>query len=44
MYDAVSDHAKAYIDNKYPCNSGGWIHFRVLDEAGYEDIVRILHA
>ena len=26
VYDKVSDKAKEVIDNKYPCNDGGWIH------------------
>lgn len=35
IYEEVSTYAKKYIDNKYPCGDGGWIHFRVLNEAHY---------
>ncbi|MCQ2082868.1 MAG: DUF3788 domain-containing protein [Lachnospiraceae bacterium] len=44
VYDKVSEQAKEVIDNKYPCNDGGWIHFRVTDEASYADIVKIMEA
>ncbi len=42
VYDKVSEQAKEVIDNKYPCNDGGWIHLRVTDEASYADIVKIM--
>lgn len=42
IYKDVSAYAKNYIDNKYLCNDGGWIHFRVLNEDHYEDIKKIL--
>ena len=44
VYDKVSELAKEVIDNKYPGNDGGWIHFRVTDEASYADIVKIMEA
>lgn len=42
VYDKVSDKAKEVIDNKYPCNDGGWIHFHVKNDNDYSDIVRIM--
>ncbi len=42
VYNTVSDYAKEIIDNRYPCNNGGWIHFRVRNEKDYSDIVQIL--
>ena len=32
VYDQLGYDAKNYIDNKYPCNDGGWIHYRVTDK------------
>ena len=32
VYEKLDEYAKEYIDNKYPCNDGGWIHYRVTDE------------
>ena len=29
VYDTVSDYARGFIDNKYPCGGGGWIHYSV---------------
>lgn len=29
VYAKVSDCAKEYTDDKYPCGNGGWIHYRV---------------
>ncbi len=44
VYENVSEYAKELIDNKYPCNNGGWIHFRVNSEESYRDIVSIMEA
>ena len=30
------------IDNKYPCNDGGWIHYRVISSHDLEDIKTLL--
>ncbi len=30
------------IDNKYPCNDGGWIHDRVTDRAQLADVKTLL--
>ena len=46
QYDRVFDHAQAYmqnyIDNKYPCGDGGWIHYRITCEEQLEDIKKLL--
>ena len=28
--------------NKYPCSDGDWIHYRVICQEHYEDILKIL--
>ena len=42
VYDQMLPYTQNYIDNKYPCGEGGWIHYRVLDEAHLEDVLRLL--
>ena len=42
VYDRLDDYAKNYIDNKYPCNDGGWIHYRVTDKEQFADILSLL--
>ena len=32
VYNRVSEYTQKYIDNKYPCSDGGWIHYRILYE------------
>jgi len=41
VYENVSEYAKELIDHKYPCNNGGWIHFRVNSGKSYQDIITI---
>jgi hypothetical protein len=41
-YDDMTDYTKEYIDNKYPCSDGGWIHYRVLKEEHLQDIEKLL--
>lgn len=43
VYDKISEYTKNYLDNKYPCNDGGWIHYRVLDQDNCKDIKLILN-
>ena len=33
-----------YIDNKYPCGNGGWVHYRVLSEEDLDDAKLLLSA
>lgn len=42
VYGYVQTYTQAYIDHKYPCGDGGWIHYRVTCEDHYGDIQRIL--
>ena len=46
QFDSVYDQMQAYtqncIDNRYPCGEGGWIHYRVLNEEHFNDIMRLL--
>ncbi len=42
VYDQLGDYTKNYIDNKYPCNNGGWIHDRVTDRAQLADAKTML--
>lgn len=42
VYDQVSKKTQEVIDHKYTCSNGGWIHFRVIDEASYDDITKIM--
>ena len=42
VYDRLDDYARNYIDNKYPCNDGGWIHYRVTGGEQLADILSFL--
>ncbi len=42
VYDKLGNYTKDYIDNKYPCNNGGWIHDRVTDRAQLADAKTML--
>lgn len=42
VYDGLSPDTKKLVDNKYPCGSGGWIHYRVLSEQNFADIIKLL--
>ncbi len=42
VYDRLGDDAQKYIDNKYPCNDGGWIHYRVTDKEQLADAQTML--
>lgn len=42
VYDQLGDYAKSYIENEYPCNDGGWIHYRVTDKAQLADAQTML--
>lgn len=42
VYHNVHEYTKDYIDNKYPCSDGGWIHYRVLSEEHLKDIKKLL--
>ena len=42
VYGDVQAYTKEYIDNKYPCGDGGWIHYRVTCKEQLGDIEKIL--
>ena len=42
VYGQLQVYTQNYIDNKYPCGKGGWIHYRVLNEEHFQDIMRLL--
>jgi hypothetical protein len=42
IYNQVDIYTQGYIDNKYQCNNGGWIHYRVTNEKHFNDIKTIL--
>lgn len=42
VYKDVEQYTQNYIDNKYPCSDGGWIHYRVMCKAHLEDIKKLL--
>ena len=42
VYDQLQKYTQEYIDNKYPCSDGGWIHYRVISEEHLDDIKTLL--
>ncbi len=42
VYGQLQEYTKEYIDNKFPCSDGGWIHYRVLCEEHFRDIQKLL--
>ena len=42
IYEEMEKYTQEYIDNKYPCGDGGWIHYRVTCQEHYEDIKKLL--
>lgn len=42
VYSRVQKDTQDQIDHKYPCGSGGWIHFRVTCREQFEDIQTLL--
>lgn len=42
LYGGMGEETRKCIDNKYPCGDGGWLHYRVTDEAQYCDIQKML--
>mgnify|MGYP000176827678 CR=1 FL=1 len=42
VYGNLQQYTQEYIDNKYPCGDGGWIHYRVTCRENFEDIQKIL--
>ena len=44
VYDQVQSYTQEYIDNRYPCGDGGWIHYRVNCRQHFEDVKKLLDA
>ena len=44
VYAQLSDYAQTFVDNKYPCGDGGWIHFRVTCPDHIKDVQALLSA
>lgn len=42
VYEQLQGYTKECIDNKYPCNDGGWIHYRVTCKEHFHDIQKLL--
>lgn len=42
VYSQLQKYTQEYIDNKYPCGDGGWIHYRVTCEKHFGDIRTLL--
>ena len=42
IYDKLQVYTQEYIDNKYPCSDGGWIHYRVTCKEHFDDIKTLL--
>ena len=42
IYGEMKKYTQEYIDNKYPCSDGGWIHYRVICQEHYEDLKKLL--
>jgi len=42
VYSQLQKYAQEYIDNKYFCGDGGWIHYRVTCEEHFDDIKTLL--
>jgi hypothetical protein len=44
VYGDVLPYTRDFIDHKYPCGDGGWIHYRVLCKEHVEDIQKLMAA
>lgn len=44
VYDKVQRRTQEYIDNKYPCGDGGWIHYRIVCAENFDDAKLLLFA
>ena len=42
VYSEVTADTKEYIDQRYPCGEGGWIHYRVSSEQHLDDAKKLL--
>lgn len=42
VYEKVQKYTQEYINNKFPCGDGGWIHYRVLSNEHLPDMKTLL--
>lgn len=42
VYNQVQEYTQEYINHKYPCSDGGWIHYRIICREQLEDIQKLL--
>ena len=42
IYNRLQKYTQEYIDKKYPCGDGGWIHYRVTSKEYFNDIKILL--
>ena len=42
IYESLLDCGKEYVDHRYPCGEGGWIHYRATREEQLNDLEKIL--
>jgi hypothetical protein len=42
IYESLLDCGKEYVDHRYPCGEGGWIHYRATREEHLNDLKKIL--
>ena len=42
IYNQLQKYAQEYIENKYPCGDGGWIHYRITCKEHFDDIKTLL--
>lgn len=42
IYEKLNKYTQDYIDDKYSCGDGGWIHYQVTCNEHFDDIKKIL--
>lgn len=42
VYEDLCKYTREYIDDRYPCGDGGWIHYRVTCKEHFDDIKKLL--
>lgn len=42
LYNQLTKYTQEFIDNKYPCGEGGWIHYRIASQEHVEDVQKLL--
>ena len=42
IYEDLKPKTKNYVDNRYLCGDGGWIHIRIICKEDYDDILKLL--